>query len=398
MRPRLAITAALLAVSAACTGPPPRPSPSQAPTPAPATPSPSPSPSLDLGSLDIRLRQVISDVALPLYVTHAGDGSGRLYVVQQVGVITVFRGDDRDTFLDIGERLTWGGEQGLLGLAFHPQDPSRFFVNYTDREGDTVVSEFRAESPTRTDRGSERILLRIRQPFDNHNGGALAFGPDGYLYVAAGDGGSGGDPQGNGQRTDTLLGKILRLDVDRGAPYSIPPDNPFADGGGRPEIWAYGLRNPWRITFDRETGDLWIGDVGQNSVEEIDVLGPDRGGANLGWNLLEGRECYTQGACDTGGLVPPVAQYPTAKGCAVTGGYVYRGHRHPAMRGAYLFADYCGGQVWGLDAAGAVRAGRARHRLLKRTGLSVSSFGEDEDGELYLTDLAGGAVYRIEAA
>ena len=245
-----------------------------------------------------------------------------------------------DPFLNIGDRLTAGGERGLLGLAFHPDFPDdpRFFVNYTDLEGDTVVSSFTAEAGAdRADGDSEVVLLRIDQPYPNHNGGALAFGPDGYLYISTGDGGSGGDPHDNGQRMDTLLGKILRIDVDGGsgdARYAVPPDNPFVDqSDALPEIWHLGLRNPWRMSFDRETGDLWIGDVGQGSWEEVDVARAGTGGLNFGWNRVEGFECFEGDSCDDPAYTPPVTAYSHDFGCSVTGGVVYRGTAQPLLAG-----------------------------------------------------------------
>ena len=369
------------------------------PTPPRTSPTAPPeTPGFDLGSLKIRLRPFASGLSAPLFLTHAGDGSGNVYVVEQGGrIVVIDRDGGRRTFLNLSDRVVAGGEQGLLGLTFHPEDPSRLFVDYTDGNGDTVVAEYRADEATRADRGSERILLRIDQPYANHNGGMVEFGPDGMLYIGTGDGGSGGDPQGNGQRTNTLLGKLLRIDVDGGGRYDVPDDNPYAGGGGRDEIWHTGLRNPWRFSFDRDTGDLWIGDVGQHEREEIDVAPAGRGGLNFGWNLREGRSCYLAEACQTEGLTDPVTDYSTGKGCAVTGGYVYRGTRFTELVGGYLFADYCGGQIWGLDAAAAAD-GSAKHRLLLRTGLALSSFGEDEAGELYVTDLAGGGVYRVVAA
>jgi glucose/arabinose dehydrogenase len=326
-----------------------------------------------------------------------------VYVVGQGGVIRVAERNGRlqpTPFLDISDDVTAGGEQGLLGLAFHPayEQNGRFFVNYTDLNGDTVVAEYRRTGERAAGPGTERVLLHIEQPYPNHNGGMLAFGPDGFLYIGMGDGGSGGDPHDNGQRLDTLLGKMLRIDVDAGRPYGIPSDNPFVgDEERRPEIWAYGLRNPWRFSFDRQTADLFIGDVGQNELEEIDVLPAGTPtGANLGWRIMEGSRCFLTEDCDTEGLLPPVAEYATAEGCAVTGGYVYRGERFPALRGGYLFADFCGGQIWGLNADKA-RQGSAVPRLLLRTDFRISSFGEDEAGELYVTDLLGDTVYSIEA-
>jgi len=341
----------------------------------------------------------------PLLVVNAGDGSGRLFVVEQAGRIRVIR-DGRllpDPFLDIRARVSSGGERGLLGLAFDPSyaTTGRFYVDYTDRSGNTVVAGLVAPDPEadRADPDSEQRVLGIEQPFANHNGGSLVFGPDGLLWIGTGDGGSGGDPFGNGQRLDTLLGKLLRIEPQPapGVPYAIPADNPYARlGGTRPEIWASGLRNPWRFSFDRRSGDLWIGDVGQGSIEEIDRWpAGSKAGPNFGWNVMEGTSCFDPpSGCDKAGLVPPVAEYRHDQGCAVTGGYVYRGSAVPALVGTYLYADFCSGTVWGLDAA----APAPTPRVLLASGLAVASFGEGEDGELYLADLAGGRVFRVVAA
>jgi glucose/arabinose dehydrogenase len=354
-----------------------------------------------LSSLGIELKKAASGFDQPLYATHAGDGSGRLFVVEQTGAVRVVEGGrvQPEPFLDLSDRIVVGSEQGLLGLAFHPsyEDGQRLFVNYTDLNGDTVVAEYTAAGD-RADSSSERVLLRIAQPFSNHNGGALAFGPDGHLYIATGDGGSGGDPMDNGQSLDTLLGKLLRIDVDSDPgtlPYGIPNDNPFvARDGARPEIWAYGLRNPWRFSFDDSTGELWIGDVGESELEEIDHHSGGGRGVNFGWNDMEGNACHEPPTgCTRSGLELPVAQYSHDFGCSITGGYVYRGRSQRALRGVYLFSDYCSGTIWGLDAA---QPGAGVKRLLE-SGLSVSSFGLDEDGELYLTDLASGTLFRIVA-
>lgn len=332
----------------------------------------------------------------PVYVTPAGDGSGRLFVVEQRGVVRVLRDGVLlpHPFLDIAARVRAGGEQGLLGLAFHPRyrETGRYFVNYTRvPDGATVVAEYRvSEDPNRSE-AAERVLLVVPQPYANHNGGMLAFGPDGFLYVALGDGGAAGDPGNRAQNPEELLGKILRLDVDRPGttrPYGIPPDNPFARGGGRPEVFALGLRNPWRFSFDRRTGELWVGDVGQNRWEEIDVIRP---GGNYGWRIMEGRHCFQPPVgCPTQGLVPPVAEYRLAEGrCSVIGGYVYRGRRMPDLVGTYLFGDYCSGEVFVLV--------QGRVQVLLRTPFRISSFGEDEDGELYVVDHQG-AVHRLVPA
>lgn len=397
-----AILVSILAAS--CTsGPETSPSPARDPSPPPTvSPSPEESP-FQLDQVKISLSAFVSGVDSPLFLTHAGDGSGRVFIVGQTGRIHIADADGKlhsEPFLDVGDRITAGGEQGLLGLAFHPAyaENGRLFVNYTDQNGDTVVAEYQRAGEQQANPSSERVVLQIDQPFPNHNGGMLAFGQDGFLYIGMGDGGSGGDPHDNGQRLDTLLGKLLRIDVD-GDPYGIPADNPFVgDEGRRPEIWAYGLRNPWRFSFDRQTGDLLIGDVGQNELEEVDVLPAGTpSGANLGWRIMEASRCFASDDCNGEGLVLPVAEYPTAEGCAVTGGYVYRGSQFPVLQGGYLFADFCGGQIWGLSASEA-RSGSARPRLLLQTELNIASFGEDEEGEVYVTDLTGGAVYQVTAS
>ena len=385
----------------------------QANRPAPAEPTPSPSateaegsrkrpPPLNLGSLGIELEPVADGLESPLYVTHAGDGSGRLFVLEQIGRIRILQKGNliADPFLDISSLVVAGGEQGLLGLAFHPDftDNGRFYVDYTDRNGDTVVAEYTVHpaNPDRADPSSARPLLRIDQPFGNHNGGAIEFGPDDYLYIATGDGGSGGDPMGNGQSLQTLLGKLLRVDVDETSgnrAYGIPDDNPFVGrSDAHPEIWAYGLRNPWRFSFDDET--LWIADVGQNELEEINGVPANMGGLNFGWNVVEGDRCHVSSDCDRSQFEPPIAVYGHDLGCSVTGGFVYRGREFPKMRGAYLFADFCSGIVFGIDAE---KTGRQEPVQLLESGGSVSSFGADERGELYMTDLGSGVVSRVIA-
>lgn len=376
-------------------------------SPEPATPSPSRTPDDEPTERPDRFRPnavrvdtqvVASGFEAPLLVTHAGDSSGRLFVVEQDGLIWILRGRRvlEPPFLDVSDVTEGGGEQGLLGLAFHPDFESngRFFINYTDNEGDTVVAEYRAEpGSNRADAGSERVLLTIDQPFSNHNGGALVFGPAGYLYIATGDGGSGGDPMGNGQSLATLLGKLLRIDVDsrtRDLPYGVPSDNPFVGREAREEIWAYGLRNPWRFSFDGDT--LWIGDVGQDAMEEIDRAPARMAGINYGWNVLEGTSCYETDPCNQDDFWPPVATYGHDEGCSVTGGHVYRGHMHPEFMGGYFFADYCSGLVWAMPAEG--RGGAV---VVAETGRSISSFGEDETGEVYMTDLNSGDILRLRA-
>ena len=305
-------------------------------------------------------------------------------------------------FVDLSDRVSSGGERGLLGLAFHPQFAvnRRLFVNYTNLRGDTHVAELRADSPDTADPASERVLLAVAQPFANHNGGGLAFDNAGKLLVALGDGGSGGDPLGNGQRLDTLLGKILRLDVDAGTPYAIPDDNPFRGrAGARPEIWAYGLRNPFRIAVDRPSGDLYIGDVGQNRVEEIDVgLAARRGGENYGWNVTEGTQCFSPASgCDRSGQTPPVLEYGHSEGCSVTGGVVYRGCRLPDLAGTYFFGDFCTGLVRSFRLEGGQATGVRDWTAGLRGVDSPTAFGLDAAGEVYVVDYDG-EIYRLEPA
>jgi glucose/arabinose dehydrogenase len=328
----------------------------------------------------------------PVFVTHAADRRGRLFVVEQPGRVRIVAGGTLAAmpFLDISPRVLAGGERGLLGLAFHPDYArnGRYFVNYTRRpDGATVIAEYRVSTDSGVSARDERVLLVVEQPYANHNGGMIAFGADGLLYIGMGDGGAGGDPQNRAQNPQELLGKMLRIDVNGGTPYAIPPDNPFVRGGGRPEIWALGLRNPWRFSFDRQTRELYAGDVGQHAWEEIDVV---RRGGNYGWRLMEGAHCYKPARCDGQGLELPVAEYANASGrCSVTGGYVYRGTGMPALAGTYVYGDFCSGEVFAL------RDGR--QRVLLATRLAISSFGEDEAGEIYVVDHRGGGVYRLIA-
>jgi glucose/arabinose dehydrogenase len=335
----------------------------------------------------------------PLFLTHAGDGSGQLFVVEQPGTIRILdRGILLEApFLDLRDRVsTKGDEQGLLGLAFHPDHRrnGRFVVNYNRREdGATVLAEFTRQGQSLQVSGAtERILMVVPQPYLNHNGGMVAFGPDGYLYIGRGDGGSRGDPQNRAQNPHELLGKILRIDVDRDRPYAIPADNPFAAGGGRPEVFAFGIRNPWRFSFDRDSGMLWLADVGQNKWEEVDLV---VAGGNYGWRVMEGSHCYNPDyACSPEGVIFPVAEYGHEQGrCSITGGYVYRGPSIPALRGTYLFGDYCSGELFAISASANRRTSTAP-RVLMRTGFRISSFGEDEAGEVYLVDHRGG-LHRL---
>ena len=338
----------------------------------------------------------------PVFLTHSGDDSGLLYVVEQDGVIHRIdpaTPEQAEVFLDIRSRVSRGGnEEGLLGLAFSPTfaDNGRFYVYYTAaKPRRSVLSRFETGADGLGDAQSEEVFLKVGQPFPNHNGGMITFGPDGMLYIGLGDGGSAGDPFGNGQNPGTLLGTILRIDVEQtseGALYAIPADNPFAGkSGARGEVWAYGLRNPWRFSFDGKTGDLWVGDVGQNAREEVDIVYP---GVNYGWNVMEGSTCFRAASCADDQLQPPVAEYGHSLGCSITGGYVYRGQRISVLEGVYLYADFCSGRIWGLRHDGA--AVTAQGELVKAP-FEISSFGEDAEGEVYVVGFDGG-IYTFAAA
>jgi hypothetical protein len=349
----------------------------------------------------VGLETVVDGLDFPVWLTSPPDDR-RLFVVEKGGrVVIVENGAPLpEPFLDLRGQVSTGSEQGLLSLAFHPDYAAngRFFVNFTDRAGDTRVVEYRVSGgdPDRADPGSARVVLAIEQPFSNHNGGQVVFGPDGMLYVGMGDGGSGGDPQGNGQNLGALLGKLLRIDVDGGDPYAIPGDNPFVDTqGARPEVFAFGLRNPWRFSFDRETGDLYIADVGQNRIEEVNAVRGAGPGLNYGWNVMEGTRCFEPSeGCDRGGLTLPVTEYDHGDGCSVTGGFVYRGPAIPDLRGTYLYSDYCSGFVRSFHFANGRAEGERRWSELEPPDNSVTSFGEDAAGELYLL-AAGGSVHKI---
>jgi len=339
----------------------------------------------------------------PVEYTYAQDGTNRVFVVEQAGRIRTFDNSANATsapvYLDIRKKVAYGGEMGLLGLAFHPKfrENGYFYVNYTkSNPRETIVSRFKASSPSAmsVDPATEVVLLRFNQPYSNHNGGKVLFGPDGYLYIATGDGGSGGDPQNNGQNRNSWLGKVLRIDVnstDKGH-YGIPADNPFAkDGNGRPEVFAYGLRNPWRISFD-EQNRLWAGDVGQNEIEEIDIITK---GGNYGWRIEEGREPYKEpDGKKPVDLIEPVWQYKHDNGnVSITGGNVYRGSAVPSLKGNYIYADYASGRVWALNADGKKAINR---EIIPRAG-SISAFGEDQKKELYLCDLAAGKILKLSS-
>jgi glucose/arabinose dehydrogenase len=344
---------------------------------------------------------VVSGLTKPLDMAALPDGAGRILVLEQPGTIRLVEEGALapDPFLDIRDRVgSQGNEQGLLGIALHPGFAQNgfFYLNYTDTNGDTVIARFQRteENPNRVDPGSEKVLLQVNQPFANHNGGSMAFGPDGYLYIGLGDGGSRNDPRGYGQLVDTLLGKLLRINVDGGDPYDVPPDNPFVNGTGKAEIWALGLRNPWRFSFDRLTGDLYIADVGQNAWEEINFLpAGSPGGTNFGWNFREGAHEFLGTPPADAGLVDPVAEYGHGEGCSVTGGFVYRGEALPEFRGVYLYGDFCSGKVWGLRKEA---GGSWEFRVLFDTGYNISSFGQDRQGEVYIIDQGSGTVYRLQ--
>ena len=362
-------------------------------------------PDFSPGGISITLSSVAGGFSKPVLVTNAGDGSHRLFVVEQGGRIRIIKNGSvlATPFLDIRTSVSTGGERGLLGLAFHPNFESnhKLYVNFTNSHGDTAISEYRVGSnPDRVDQRTGRRILTIQQPYANHNGGNLAFGPDGYLYIGMGDGGGAGDPGNRAQSLGTLLGKMLRIDINGTSGsrrYRIPSSNPYVGRAGLDEIWSRGLRNPWRWSFDRATRALWIGDVGQNRYEEIDrrVKGthPAGWGANFGWRVMEGRHCYSPpSGCNTSGKTLPVVEYSHSSGCSVTGGFVYRGTTYPMLRGGYFFGDFCSGNIWTISASA---ASPARRTFLMNTGFNISSFGESQGGELYVVDYSGGRVLRI---
>ena len=374
------------------------PPPSNTPNPTPATNVPAASVLPDVGSFpnpsSYHWMPVILGMASPVDIQFPDDGSGRMFIIEQDGRIRIIEnGQILDPpFLDIISKVdSLGNEQGLLGLAFHPDFKHNpyFYVNYIDLNGNTVIARFTA-SGSLADPASEKDLLNIRQPYPNHNGGEMAFGPDGTLYMGLGDGGSEGDPLGNGQETNTLLGKILRIDVDHRDPYAIPAGNPFVNGGGQPEIWEYGLRNPWRFSFDKGSGSLYIADVGQDTWEEVDVVPANAGGLNFGWNYYEGMHSY-KGQPPAGlDFTLPVTEYSHAVGgCAIIGGYVYRGALKE-WQGIYFYGDECSGKIWGL-----IRTNNGwRSQLLFETGANITTFGQDPSGEIYFADRRG-TIYRL---
>ena len=361
---------------------------------------------------EIPIHKMSVEVAFPnisfnrmVFLTHAGDGSGYLFLVLQEGQIIVFQNNDDveslTVFLDIRDRVDDSkNEEGLLGLAFDPHYESNgyFYVHYTaSSPARSIISRFSVtvDDQQKADIESELVILQINQPYDNHNGGHIAFGPDGYLYIGLGDGGNGGDPHGNGQNNETLLGTILRIDVSDSSEqkkYGIPPDNPFAGlKYEKNEIWAYGLRNPWRFSFDEETGLLWVGDVGQNKFEEIDIV--EKGG-NYGWNVLEGFHCHpdSTSSCDSEEFEAPIVEYDRDEGCSVTGGYVYRGSIFDFLYGSYIYGDFCSGLIWALNYDGTKIVDVT---ILVDSDLIISSFGEDEEGELYILSFDN-KIYRLK--
>lgn len=341
----------------------------------------------------------------PVDLQQAGDGTNRIFVVSQKGLIYVFKNTlsvkSAKIFLDIRDKVKYDSELGLLGLAFHPdyKNNGYFYINYTASDPlRSVIARYTVSSKKRNsaNKDSERILLQVNQPYSNHNGGQLAFGPDGYLYIALGDGGSGGDPHNNGQSKSSFLGKILRIDVNCTSDskyYCIPSENPFTGNtqGYKEEIYAYGLRNPWRFSFDPVTGWLWAGDIGQDDWEEIDIV---EKGKNYGWRIMEGNHCYNPSSdCNTSGLTLPIWEYEHEDhgNCSITGGYVYRGTKFSELYGKYIYGDYCSGRIWALSYDG---TNTATNTLLLKEDIQISSFGIDEDNELYICDL-NGKVYKL---
>jgi glucose/arabinose dehydrogenase len=359
------------------------------PAPPPAPPPPPPA-----GEFSLTTETVATGLTRPLYLT-APAGDDRLFIVEQMGRIRIVKNGVVLTapFLDISSKLSGSTEQGLLSLAFHPDYGANglFYVDYTDVDGDTRVERYAVSAdPDVANGGSAKLILTVPQPFSNHNGGHILFGPDGNLFIALGDGGGAGDPFNNGQNSGNLLGSLLRLDVDGGDPYAIPSDNPFGN-----EIWAIGLRNPWRIAFDPTTSTLYIADVGQNSLEEVNVVGDDESGLNYGWRIMEGSSCFGGGGCNDTGLVLPALEYDHGEGCSVTGGLVYRGSAIPEVVGHYFYSDFCTAFLRSFRFDGADATERTEWNV---DGLgSVLSFGRDAAGELYILSDNGRVVRLVRA-
>ena len=346
----------------------------------------------------IALQPFVSGLTSPVDLQPSRDGTGRLFVVEQGGIIRVIKAGKllATPFLNLSSIVQFGGEEGLLGLAFHPayKTNGRFFVNYTrvvSGQHQTIIAEYHVSSTNKdVANPTGAIVLKVNQPFDNHKGGQLVFGPDGYLYIGLGDGGDAGDPLKNGQKLSTLLGKMLRIDVDSGAPYKIPPTNPFIGRTGvKPEIWAYGFRNPWRFSFDLQSKKLYIGDVGQDAYEEIDI---GTIGGNFGWNVMEGAHCYPIGStCNQSGKILPIAEVPHPEAEAIIGGFVYRSTVIPGLSGYYVFGDFITGTIWGLKQV----SGTWQRTTLLSTGRGISAFGRDAAGALYVIDYLNGAIFKI---
>ena len=355
-------------------------------------------------AVTVSLRQVVGTFNKPVLATTPRDGSRRLFVVEQGGRVRIIKSGSvlATPFMALSALVSTGDEQGLLGLAFHPsfRTNGKVYVDYTNLAGNTVIAEYRVTTnANRVTASTARRILTIAQPYANHNGGGIAFGPDGYLYIGMGDGGAGGDPGNRAQSLGTLLGKMLRININGRTStraYLIPASNPYVGRTGLDEIWSRGLRNPWRWSFDRATGDLWIGDVGQGQYEEIDrsTAASGRGrGLNYGWRILEGRHCYNPATlCNRTGKTMPIVEYSHSFGCSVTGGYVYRGVAFPKLTGGYFFGDFCSGTIWAISATAASPASRV---VVLESGLNISSFGQDDAGELYVVDHTGGHIYRI---
>jgi glucose/arabinose dehydrogenase len=350
----------------------------------------------------VALEEVASGLSFPLYLTAPVGDLARLFVVEKTGGIRIVKNGVLlpDRFLDVSSQVSSGGEQGLLGLAFDPDYATngRFLIHYTDLAGNTVLSRFQVSADRdRADPASEQVILTATQPASNHNGGQVAFGPDGFLYLGLGDGGLSGDPENRGQDLSELLGSILRIDVRTGDPYAVPPDNPFVgQPNARPEVWSYGLRNPWRFSFDRANGDLYIADVGQSQLEEVDISTAADGagrGINYGWSIMEGSQCFRGSGCDRTGLTLPALEYSHREGCSITGGYVYRGSAIPEIQGHYLYSDFCQKWVRSFRYVDGVAGEEASWPTLS-TGGTIVSFGEDPAGELYVLE-AEGRVSRI---
>jgi len=363
------------------------------------TSRPSQTPSEPPAATAITTEQVASGFTQPTSIA-AAPGDDRLYIVEQTGTIKRVTPGQTDTqlFMDISSKVTVEGEMGLLGLAFHPDYAQNgyIFVNYVDKNQNTVIARYHTDQ-NMVDVASEKVILQVEQPYTNHNGGDLTFGSDGFLYIALGDGGQAGDPHDNGQNLNSLLGKILRIDINTEEAYGVPSDNPFAgQAGKRPEIWAYGLRNPWRMSFDNKTDDLYIADVGQGELEEINFQpASSKGGENYGWRCFEGTSEYNIDGCEgVNDAIAPIIEYKHDEGrCAVTGGYVYRGSMYPALEGKYFYGDFCGSQLYYAQQTN----GSWQQTLALQTDFAISAFGEANDGELYLADYDGGGIHKIKA-